>query len=135
MGYRNKAALDDTDKVYRRWARKLLKNGELVGWIVEVSKKPVASGCIWLKPVPPLPGYEGGPQPYLLSMYTEPEFRGKGLAKKIVLESLRWAKKQGFFRMTLHTSDMGKSIYEKLGFERTWEMKKEFRSQRARRLG
>ncbi len=123
MGYTNKKLLDAADLVYRRWAKERLKNGELVGWVVENSGKSVASGCVWLKPVPPLPGFKVGCQPYLLSMYTEPEFRGLGLARKIVLESLRWANKKGFPRMTLHASEMGKGIYEKLKFERTWEMK------------
>jgi len=144
MGYKNKKPLDAADPVYRRWAKERLKNGELVGWIIEVSQKPVASGCVWLQPVQPRPGFNGGGstyahhpeqksrggQPYLLSMYTEPKFRGQGLAKKIVLESLRWAKKEGFSRMTLHASDMGKGIYEKLKFERTWEMKLDLKPKR-----
>jgi GNAT superfamily N-acetyltransferase len=70
------------------------------------------------------------PQPYLLSMYTEPAFRGCGLAKKIVLESLRWVKKKGFPRMTLHASEMGKNIYAKLGFKPTNEMKLDFSRRR-----
>lgn len=123
MGYTNKRLLDAADPVYRQWAKKRLKTGELVGWVIEVNKNPIASGCVWIMQIHPRPSYKGGPQPYLLSMYTEPEFRGRGLAKKIVLESLRWAKKKGFPLMTLHASDMGKNIYAKAGFKPTNEMK------------
>jgi GNAT superfamily N-acetyltransferase len=56
-------------------------------------------------------------------MYTEHAHRGKGVATKIVKESIRWAKAKGFPRMTLHASEMGRSVYEKLGFHQTWEMK------------
>jgi len=127
MGYKNKAELEVADKVYRRWAKPRLKSGELIGFIVESNRQTAGSGCLWLKPVQPVPvpsrpGFKGGGQPYLLSMYTEYAFRGKGVATKIVKESIRWAKSKGFSRMTLHASDMGRSIYEKLGFKQTWEM-------------
>ncbi|MGH8005309.1 MAG: GNAT family N-acetyltransferase [Limisphaerales bacterium] len=128
MGHKNKAELDKADKVYRRWAKERLKSGELVGLIVEAEGQIAGSGCLWLQPVQPRPGrpgFKGGGQPYLLSMYTEHTFRGKGVATKIVEESIRWAKAKGFPRMTLHASDMGRSIYEKLGFKQTWEMKLE----------
>lgn len=126
MGYKNKVELDKADKVYRRWAKPRLKTGELVGFIVKAGEQIAGSGCLWLQPVQPRPGrpgFKGDGQPYLLSMYTQHAFRGKGVATKIVQESIRWAKAKGFPRMTLHASDMGKSIYEKLGFKQTWEMK------------
>ena len=127
MGYKNKAELDAADRVYRRWAKSRLKTGELVGFIVESADQIAGSGCLWLQPRLPVPGFAGGFQPYLLSMYTEHAFRGKGVATKIVKESIRWAKAKGFLRMTLHASDMGRSIYEKLGFKQTWEMKLELK--------
>ncbi|HXF47897.1 MAG TPA: GNAT family N-acetyltransferase [Verrucomicrobiae bacterium] len=131
MGYKNKAELDAADKVYRLWAKPRLRSGELIGFIVEVSGQTAGSGCLWLQPVQPRPGrpgFKGGGQPYLLSMYTEHPFRGKGVATKIVKESIRWAKAKGFPRMTLHASDMGRSVYEKLGFKQTWEMKLDLKS-------
>ena len=66
-------------------------------------------------------------------MYTEHPFREKGVATKIVQESLRWAKAKGFPRMTLHASDMGRSIYEKFGFKQTWEMKLDLTSRKKRK--
>ncbi len=133
MGYKNKAELDAADKVYRRWAKPRLKTGELIGFVVESDGQIAGSGCLWLRPVQPAPvpgrpGFKGGSQPYLLSMYTEHTFRGKGVATRIVEESIRWAKAKGFPRMTLHASDMGRGIYEKFGFKQTWEMKIELRS-------
>lgn len=133
MGYKNKAQLDKADKVYRNWAKPRLKSGELVGFIVEAEGQVAGSGCLWLQPVQPRPGRPGfkvGGQPYLLSMYTEHPFRGKGVATKIVKESIRWAKAKGFPRMTLHASDMGRSIYEKLGFKQTWEMKLDLKTKK-----
>ncbi len=128
MGYKSKVGLNTADTVYRAWAKPRLKTGELVGFIVEADSQIAGSGCLWLQPRLGVPGFKGGPQPYLLSMYTEHAFRGKGVATKIVKESIRWAKAKGFSRMTLHASDMGRSIYEKLGFKQTWEMKLDFQT-------
>ena len=136
MGYKNKAELAAADRIYRRWAKARLKSGELVGFIVESAGQIAGSGCVWLQSVQPRPGRPGlksGGQPYLLSMYTEHPFRGKGVATKIVQESLRWAKSKGFPRMTLHASDMGRSIYEKFGFKQTWEMKLDLTSRKKRK--
>ena len=123
VGGFTKAELDAADPVYRRWARKLIRSGDLVGWVVEVRGRPVASGCVWVQPVQPRPRWPARRQPYLLSMYTEAEFRGRGLGKRIVSAATEWARGEGYPRFTLHASDMGRPLYEALGWERTWEMK------------
>jgi len=117
--------LDEADPVYRRWARARLRSGALVGWIVELSGRAVASGCVWVQPVQPRPRWAAGRQPYLLSMFTEPDVRGRGFAKRIVGAATEWAVREGFPRFTLHASDEGRRVYEALGWQRTWEMKVE----------
>ncbi len=126
-GYKKKAELKAADQVYRRWAKERLKTVELIGFVVEADRQTAGSGCVWLRSRQPKPGNAKGVQPYLLSMYTEHPFRGMGVATKIVKEAVRWAKSKGFPQMTLHASDMGRSVYEKLGFKQTWEMKLELK--------
>jgi GNAT superfamily N-acetyltransferase len=58
-----------------------------------------------------------------MSMYTEPEFRRKGFATLIVKEAMSWARRNGYARMSLHASKAGRSVYDKLGWERSWEMR------------
>lgn len=123
IGGRTRGQLDAADGVYRRWARSRLQSGKLVGWIAEVGGRGVASGCVWVQESQPRPGWKGTHQAYLLSVYTEPAHRGKGLATWITRESLRWSRAQGFDRMTLHASDEGRGVYARLGFERTREMR------------
>ena len=73
MGERDRRALDEGDRVYRRWARQRLSSKRLVGLIVEdATGHRVASGCIWLRPTQPGLGNTLLQNPYLLSMYTEP---------------------------------------------------------------
>jgi len=124
LGARDQRDLDRADKVYARWARSRMKSGTLMGWIAEDGGKILGGGCVWLQPVQPRPGYNLMIQPYLLSMYTEPRSRGLGVASGIVLKALEWCRKNRFLQLRLHASEMGRKVYIKHGFERTWEMRR-----------
>lgn len=128
------AELEAADRVYRRWARQRLGSGTLVGWVAEApGGQVVAGGCAWLRENQPRPGWDDQVVPYLLSMYTEPAFRGKRLASRIVREAVRWAKKEGYARMTLHASNFGRDVYEHAGFKPTTEMRLRLRPRRRKR--
>lgn len=112
------------DRAYRRWARARWKAHELVGWIVETeSREPVASGCVWLMPSQPRPGWRGTVSPYLMSMYTERAHRGQGHATRITREAIRWSKARGYTVLLLHASRYGKPIYASEGFAEGNEMR------------
>jgi len=129
IGGRSKKELDAADPVYRRWARKRIKNGSLVGFLVESPPgTPVASGCVWVMESQPRPAWAGTTQAYLLSVFTEPDHRGKGFATRITREAMKWARAKGIERMTLHASNQGRNVYARLGFERTHEMRRLLRN-------
>jgi len=124
LGVKSRGLHDEADRVYRRWARYRIRNKTLVAWIVTGSDDRVAGGgCLWLQPIQPRPGRSSQIQPYLLSMYTEPDFRRKGVASMIVLAALQWCRKNRFAQLSLHASAAGRKLYRKLGFYRTWEMR------------
>ena len=116
--------LDAADAVYRRWARARIQSGRLVGLIVDVEGKAVASGCVWLMDVQPRPNSKGTTAAYLLSMFTESGHRGEGHATRIVRAAIRWAKRRGVPTMILHASRFGEPIYKRLGFKATTEMRR-----------
>ena len=125
------------DREYRKWARRRMKRKELVAWISETipGNRPVAGGAVWMIPHQPRPGNPAGSTPYLLSMYTDPDFRGRGLASRIVREAMRWSRDNGYKRMHLHASKFGRSVYRRLGWERTWEMRVDLSRRKASRNG
>ena len=83
-------------------------------WVVEMDGEVVGGGG-----VAPLAGGDGNTCE-LQKMYLSSKLRGKGIAKRIVLQSLEFGKEQGFSRCYLETTDILKAavgLYEKLGFE------------------
>lgn len=124
LGIRNNELHLNGDRVYKRWARTRLKNHELMAWVVKSSDGKVAGGgCVWLQSVQPRPHRASMVQPYLLSMYTEPSFRRRGVASMVVKEAIDWCRSNKYERLMLHASEMGRKVYSKLGFKRTWEMR------------
>lgn len=123
MGVRKKTALDGADTAFRKWVRKQLARRTVKAWLAETRGNVVGGGCLWLQPVQPHPGDDWQVQPYLFSIYTEPGFRSKGVASAIIDEAVEWSKRNGHPRVMLHASEMGRKLYSKLGFKRTWGMR------------
>ena len=97
-----------------------------MGWVAETDEGDAVAGAIvWLRPAASEPGVGHLVQPYLLSMYTEPKWRRLGLASRIVTEAMKWAKSNGYGENRLHATPVGRRIYIRQGFKRTWEMKRE----------
>jgi len=121
MGY-DKAQLRELDHDYRPWVRRRLLNGTLIGWIVENQFGSVVGGAVlWLRKgarAPPT----SGTQPYLTSMYTEPTYRGRGVASLLVREAIKWTRSHGYGSILIHTSNKARGFYPRFGFKRTWEM-------------
>jgi len=76
----------------RDWIKEKLSSGKLVGFIAKTEERQVAgSGCIWIREQPPLPMSQFVEVPYLMSLYTEKEFRRKGVARLIVETAIAWS--------------------------------------------
>jgi len=111
------ASLPGTEERTREWIAERLASGKLVGFMVKTEDgRIVGSGCIWIREQVPLPFTAHLETPYLMSMYTEPEFRRKGVAKLIAETAIEWCRSHGYERISLDASEEGKSLYEKLGF-------------------
>src|SRR6266571_4965692 len=130
----SKTDLDAADRIYSRWARMEMKANRFAGFVVDVGGRPVASGCVWIMQVQPRPNWKGTDTAYLLSMFTEPAHRGRGYGVRIVREAIRYAKARGIHVMLLHASTFGESVYTRLGFEPTTEMRLFLGSRKRRRV-
>ncbi len=116
----------------RDYYRQALPSGEYAGFLISPVELPdlIAAGAGFQKRflIPsPANGTESGViqglQVHILNVYTEKDWRRKGLAELLLQHILGWCRENGAVSITLHASIMGRPLYEKLGFLATNEMR------------
>jgi ribosomal protein S18 acetylase RimI-like enzyme len=80
-------------------------------WIAYLNGEPVSKAILNLH------GESAG----VHGVSTKPEARGRGLARALTLECLHAGREAGYRMGMLHASNMAKSLYEKIGFEKVAE--------------
>ena len=114
--------------------RRLFGQEEYVGWLASLEGEPekiIAGAGVHLREVPPHPQPDvsgkidivSGRQAVIVNVYTEPEWRRRGLAALLIEKILNWTRAQGIESVVLHASDSGRGVYEHLGFIATTEMR------------
>jgi len=105
------------------WVRDALASGAYLGYLKELEGGVVAGAGMLLYEFPPSPVTPGTRRAYLLNVYTLPQYRGRGLAAEVVRAALSDAAARGAWTVTLHASEAGRGVYERLGFRSTNEMR------------
>lgn len=125
MGHHDEAALDQLVSTSREFVKHGLAEGTYRGWFaVTAAAKVVAGVGLWIMPWPARPDDpKQSNRAYLLNVYTAPDFRGQGLSRRLTQKAIEWCRQQGFAMLWLHASNLGRPIYESLGFQPTNEMK------------
>lgn len=110
----------------RRWFIDALARGRYLGWLIAPSNAPrtIAAGAgMLLLEWPPGNRDTGTARAYILNVYTEPDYRGHGLATIATRAAIDEARRRRIRVVTLHASDEGRRVYERLGFEESNEMR------------
>ena len=88
---------------------------EFLSWVAENNGKIIAtSGLVFLQK-PPDPRNNTGKEAYIMNMFTLPEWRNQGIATKLMEETIAFIKKKGINLLRLHTTEIARSTYEKIG--------------------
>ena len=110
--------LDAAEAVWSAYFGETIPAGEFHGWLAITPEGKAVSACgVVIDRHPPTPGNLSGRSGYLMNVVTMPEYRGRGLARRVIRTALQWLDEQGIRRVTLHATDMGQSLYTSLGFE------------------
>ena len=124
MGEGTVAELDRMVEVAGPWLRKALDDGSYRHWLaLDASGRVAAGGGVLLCPWPANPKDPCTERAVILNIFTEPEFRKRGIARQVMLTILDWIRGRGLRSVNLHASKEGRALYEKLGFELTNEMR------------
>ncbi len=98
------------------WLAARLDGHDLAAFLAEIDGVPAGIGAITLYEVPPSPGVSGT-EAYISSMYTEPRFRGRGVAHAVLGELLAFARGAGVRgRVWLRATEAGRPLYAAAGF-------------------
>ncbi len=78
----------------------------------------VAGGAVFIIPWPGNPSDRLQKRVFILNVFTEPEFRRRGIARAVVSAMVDWCRAQGFHSVRLAASEAGRPLYQSLGFHR-----------------
>jgi GNAT superfamily N-acetyltransferase len=107
----------------------LLRERSYIGWLaIAESDRILAGAGANVQSQLPRISHSGiavttAPVPLVVNVYTEPDFRGMGIARALMNTLLKWATEHGHDRVVLHASDAGRPLYQSLGFVPTNEMR------------
>lgn len=87
------------------------QDGSMITFVALEGDQPVATASLDVLDFPP----KDHLSPWLASVYTRPEFRGRGIGRQIVARVEAEAQMRGFSRLYLHTTDRV-SFYLKQGW-------------------
>jgi GNAT superfamily N-acetyltransferase len=111
---------------YKQWLVENIGAQTYIGVLIFTGDDPqaiVAGGGMWLMPYPPSPADLSTRRAMIYNVYSEPEHRKKGLAKRIMQRLIMDADLRGIRNIELHASDAGRALYESLGFHATNQMR------------
>ena len=122
MGHGTPQSRAQMDINFDIWLRQQIEAETYLGWFACDEEKVVAGVGMWL--IDWIPGFDGyaGRLPYLLNVYTEPDYRKQGLARCLLNEALCYCRERNYPKIRLHASIYGRPLYEQLGFVDNNEM-------------
>ena len=124
MGFDDPEQLDAADASVAIYLATALPAQQYQGWLAcTAAGMAVGSGGVVVDQHPPGPNNLTGQVGYIMNVVTDPRYRRRGIARRIMDAMLQWLSSQGIQNFSLHASEMGRPLYEQLGFEPSNEMR------------
>jgi GNAT superfamily N-acetyltransferase len=123
MNYTDADALATMVTLTANYLAKAIPDGSFRSWLACDNSRVVAGGAVIISPWPAHAYDLECRRATILNVYTDPDYRRRGIARRLMQTMIAWCKQQGFARVTLHASEQGRHLYESLGFEPSNEMR------------
>lgn len=115
---REEGATEDVDlaPALRDYYVRHMADGSFVSWIAMDGEKIVGTSGMSFVEKPPYFGCPSGRIGLLSSMFTDPDYRRKGIAKELLSRVVEEARAYGCGLVQITASDMGVLLYTSFGF-------------------
>ena len=88
----------------------------LIGFIAKTNGKIIATAYLLIIEKIPNPYVKNGLCGEILSVYTNPEYRNRGIAHQLLLNLIDYAKERKLSKIDLKATTSGYNLYKKIGF-------------------
>jgi predicted GNAT family acetyltransferase len=112
----------DAREVIRRDYRSLYRRNVARHFVIRAGGSIVASAGAFLKSDLPYRYFATPFYGFIGDVYTEPAYRGRGMATRLTREAIAWLATQGVTEVRLLAFDAARQIYVRMGFRATDEM-------------
>lgn len=115
---REEGATEDIDLVpaLRDYYERHMSDGTFVSWLALDGEKIIGTSGMSFVEKPPYFGCPNGRIGLLSSMFTDPDYRRKGIAKELLSRVVEEARNYGCGTVQITASDMGVKLYTAYGF-------------------
>ena len=115
---RDEGAKEDIDLVpaLKDYYQRHMADGTFVSWIALDGNTMIGTSGMSFVEKPPYFGCPSGKIGLLSSMYTNPDYRRKGIAKELLSRVIKDAKAYGCGSIQITASEMGVKLYSDFGF-------------------
>jgi len=108
--------MDEVKKQSYDYYKKALCDGTHIAYLIFDESRFAGAGGVSFFQVMPTYHNPSGKKAYIMNMYTNPEYRRKGIAYKTLDMLIRDTKSKGITAISLEATAMGRPLYEKYGF-------------------
>jgi GNAT superfamily N-acetyltransferase len=124
MGFDDSAQMSTADAAAYTYFAQAMPAKQFYGWLaVTPTGEAVGSGGVVFDQHPPGPTNLSGRTGYIMNLVTDPRYRRRGIARQMMQTMIKWLAEQGIQRVTLHATDVGRPLYNELGFVDSNEMR------------
>jgi ribosomal protein S18 acetylase RimI-like enzyme len=105
------------------WVAEAIRRERYIAWIITAPDGEIVSNAgMLLLEWPPNTRDLGSTRGYIMNVWTHPDYRRRGLARRLMETVLVEAKCRKIVVTALHASDEGRGLYEQLGYRQSREM-------------
>lgn len=115
------ADAEGLSQAFIAWLAQTIPTDTYRAWLIEGDspeggRRAVSGGGATVVPWPPGPTYPGGQLAFVYNVYTEPDHRGRGLARRIMAAIHAHCRGAGILSLALNASASGLPLYESMGY-------------------